>query len=92
VACKRMKGYNWVSYFNHGYYDEVFYSSTAAICLYYIRIGKPYGRLPRSSSDIDTLSVIIRLLEEAGSLKFTIMCAGVCWSFVGIFLFARCHL
>jgi hypothetical protein len=34
---------------------------------------------------MDTPTVIIRLLEDAGPLKITFACAGVCWSLLGVF-------
>jgi hypothetical protein len=50
--------------------------------------GNTCCRLSRSSPDMDTPPVIIRLLEEAGPLKLTCTCAGVCWSLLGVFLLA----
>jgi hypothetical protein len=41
-------------------------------------------RLSRSSYDMSTPPSIIRLLEEAGPLKLTCMCDGVCWSLLGV--------
>jgi len=67
--------------FNGGNYDST------------VPSGNTCGRLSRSPPDIDTPPVIIRLLEEAGPLKLTCTCAGVCWSiiFVSSFLLAALY-
>lgn len=80
---KRCK--TWASSINHGYYGEATYFQGRQYAFCRIRVGKAHSRLCQSSYDMDTPSVIIRLLEEAGPLKLTPLYAGMCSSLMGVY-------